>query len=235
MNKILASLGAVVTIFGMVACGSGGGGGVVNQIPTCPGGYVFNTGTNSCIVATGVAPVNTVNQFYDYNRYLQGAQFTAGDMQIRNQAAFKHFLKEAMGLCDRNIWGVQYGLASCDSWVAGSFRLMVRVDASLKPVVSFEAYPEMQFYSYTLSFGIDAGGMAFNPLTLSQNNTFSLINDSKGFEIRANGSYLNGGGLRLIQIQVHQGTLNDGYFTYKLFYPYNNVATEIATGKLKRY
>jgi hypothetical protein len=227
----------------MIGCGDNGGGGG-NAIPTCPTTHVFDASRNACVPINGsgiVTPQTTV-QYYDYNRsfqnqggYYGGVQTYPGDMQIVNTNAYKQFLKEALAICDRNIWGYEAGLASCDGWVSGTFRLDVRVGPDLRPAVSFTAYPAPQYYQYAVSVGINGGGMAFNPLVLTTGTTFNLINDSKGFEIRANGSYMNGGGLRLIQIQVQQGTLADGFVSYELYYPYNKVATRIATGKLKRY
>lgn len=240
MKKLLVSTLAIYSAVLMIGCGKDGGGTtVVNPVVSnCPVGYVQNG--NVCTSGTGTTvPVNPTGnvQFYDYNRNFDswGYNSVSGDMTITNAAAFKTFLREAMGVCDRNIWGWQAGLASCDNWVSGSFQVSFAVNSSLKPTVQFKAYPAPSFFQMYGSFGIDAGGVAFNPLVLSQNNTFSLINNSQGFEIRAQGSYWNGGGLRLIQIQVLQGTLNDGYFTYDLYYPMNNVATKFASGKFKRY
>jgi hypothetical protein len=211
------------------------------MIPTCPSTHVFDSNQNACIPinGSGVVTPQTNVRYWDYNKSFSmsnwGVQTQNGDMQIVNAGAYKTFLKEAMAICDRNIWGYQAGLAKCDSWVSGSFQLIVQIGPDLRPAISFTAYPQPNYYQYTLSFGINGGGMAFNPLNLASDTTFSLINNSKGFEIRGYGSYMNGGGLRLIQIQVHQGTLNDGYVNYELYYPYNNVATKIAVGKLKRY
>lgn len=241
MKRLITSFLAFSAVL-MVSCAkndSGGGQPIVTPpIITCPPGQVPSG--NVCVNGggTGLTPVNGTARFYDYNRYFYnngwGVGTQNGDMQIVNTGAFKEFLKQAMAICDRNIWGWQAGLAKCDNWVSGSFQIEFTVDSSLKPAVSFTAYPAQNWYQYTVNFGINAGGYAFNPLYLNQNNTFSLINNSKGFEIRAQGSYYNGGGLKLIQIQVLQGTLNDGYFTYDLYFPYNNVATKIATGKFKR-
>lgn len=238
MKKLLISLMAIYSAVLMIGCGKDGGGSTpVAPVTGCPVGHILSG--NVCVLTTGTNTVNGTVQFYDYNRYFvqsgYGVSTSSGDMTITNAGAYKTFLKEAMGICDRNIWGIQAGLSSCDNWVSGSFQVSFSVNSSLKPVVRFEAYPAPSFFQGFINIGIDAGGVAFNPLILNQNNTFSLINDSKGFEIRANGSYWNGGGLRLIQIQVVQGTLNDGYFTYELYYPYNNVATKFASGKFKRY
>ncbi|WP_415064099.1 hypothetical protein [Bdellovibrio sp.] len=238
MKKLIASILAIYSALLMTGCGKNNdGGNTTNTNVVCPTGTAWNGSV--CVNGSGVTVPNGNVQYYDYNRYFQsngwGVSTANGDMRIVDPAAFKTFLKEAMAVCDRNIWGVQAGLASCDEWAAGSFMVSFSTNSSLKPSVRFEAYPAPSYFNWFVNFGIDAGGVAFNPLVLSSNNTFSLINNSKGFEIRAQGSYWNGGGLRLIQIQVLQGTLNDGYFTYDLYYPHNNVATKFATGKFKRY
>lgn len=241
MKKLITSLMLVYSAMMMVSCAkdSGGNSAVAPPpvVPSCGAGQVWN-GT-VCVSGNGVIlPTTGTARYYDYNRYFYnsywGVSTQNGDMQIVNAAAYKEFLKQAMAVCDRNIWGIEAGLASCDSWVSGSFQLEFSVDSSLKPSVTFTAYPAPNWYQYSINVGLIGGGVAFNPLHLTQNNTFSLINNSQGFEIRAQGSYWNGGGLKLIQIQVLKGTLNDGYFSYDLYFPYNNVATKIATGKFKR-
>lgn len=244
MKKLIASFLVIYSTLMLISCGKdngnpgnnyGYGYGVPGNVPVpaCPVNTIWNGA--ACVSNTGAIPNGGVAQYYDYNRYFYGyGSVVNGDMTISNSAAYKQFLKEAMGLCDRNIWGWEAGLSDCANWVAGSFQVEFAVDSSLKPSVSFTAYPAPSYFNYFMNIGLSGGGAAFNPLVLTSNNTFSLINDSKGFEIRAQGSYWNGGGLRLIQIQVVQGTLNDGYFAFDLYYPYNNVATKIASGKFKR-
>ena len=237
MKKLLMSIAAIYSAFSLVACGqNGGGNNVATPVGYCASGQVWNgyvcVNNNGNVVAPGTV------QFYDYNRAFSyyGNTVATGDMQIVNNEAFKAFLKEAMAICDRNIWGWEAGLSDCDNWVSGSFKLAFAINVNTKiPTLRFEAYPAPRFFQGFINIGIDGGGVAFNPLILFQNNTYSLINDSKGFELRAQGSYWNGGGLRLIQIQVPNGTLNDAAFEYDLYYPYNNVATKIAHGRLKRY
>lgn len=239
MKKLFLTILTIGTSVLLNACGNSGGGGgptpVTGYGGNCPVGQVWN-GAMCVVNGTGI-PVNTTVQYYDYNRVFNnyGYQAASGDLTITNSAAYQTFLREAMGVCDRMIWGWDSNLAKCSNWVSGSFKVSFSINSSMRPTVSFEAAPAPSFFQFYFSFGIDAGGAAFNPLVLTNNNTYSLINESKGFEIRAQGSYWNGGGLRLIQIQVLQGTLNDGYFTYDLYYPHNNVATKFASGKFKRY
>lgn len=239
MKKLMTSLLAVYAAFAMIGCGNNNdGGGVTTGVPSCAAGQYWNGYV--CIANNpGTITPGTTVRYYDYTRYFSvdywGRLTTQnGNMTIVHQAAFEEFLKYAMGVCDRSIWGVEYGLAKCSNWVSGSFQLEFSMDSSMKPAVSFTAYPAINWYQYSISFGINGGGMAFNPLYLNQNNTFNLINQSKGFEIRAQGSYWNGGGLKLIQIQVPVGTIADGTVAYELYFPYNGQPTKIATGKLVR-
>lgn len=243
MKKLMLGFIALYSAFALTACPDGNSDGG-SMIPVCPTTHVFDSSQNACIPINGsgvVVPNAGPVQYYDFNRSFQpsgwGVQTYNGDMQITNTAAYKTFLKEAMAVCDRmsNTWGYQAGLAKCDNWVSGSFQITMQIPPNLRPQISFKAYPAPNFYQYAVSFGIDGGGMAYNPLTLSQDTTFSLVNNSKGFEIRSYGSWTNGGGLRLIQIIVREGTLNDGYVNYELFYPHNGQATKIAAGKMKRY
>lgn len=243
MKKLFTALTVFYSALILVSCGSNNSNNnpVVGSmpVPACPVNTIWNGST--CVNNTGVIPTSGTARYYDYNRYFSpnaygygGVSTVNGDMTITNTGAYQQFLREAMGICDRNIWGWQAGLSDCANWVSGSFQVEFSIDSSLKPSVSFTAYPAPSYFNYFVNIGLTGGGAAFNPLVLSSNNTFSLINNSKGFEIRAQGSYWNGGGLRLIQIQVVQGTLNDGYFNFDLYYPYNNVATKIASGKFKR-
>ncbi len=241
MKKLMVSLIAVYASFVLTACPDGGGGGG-NMIPSCPATHVFDSTQNACIPINGsgiVVPGNGVAQYYDYNRTFQGSQYGVqtynGDMQIVNSGAYKTFLKEAMAVCDRTIAGWSWGENKCDHWVSGSFQITMQVNSNLRPRISFKAYPAPSFFQFFGSLGIDNGTMPYNPLTLANDTTFSLINNSQGFEVRSYGSWTNGGGLRLIQIQVKQGKLNDGYLNYELFYPYNGQPTKVAVGKMKRY
>lgn len=237
MKKLFVSLATIYSALWMVGCNqNSGGNNVATPVGYCATGQVWNGYV--CVNNNGTTVTPGTVQYYDYNRAFSayGNTVAVGDMQIVNNEAYKAFLREAMALCDRNIWGWEAGLAKCDNWTSGSFRLAFSINVNTKiPTLRFEAYPAPSFFQGFINIGIDGGGAAFNPLILFQNNTYSLINDSKGFELRAQGSYWNGGGLRLIQVQVANGTLNDSYFEYDLYYPYNNVATKIAHGKFKRY
>lgn len=235
MKKLLMSLVAISSVVWFVGCSkSDGGGGALGV--SCPSGSSYNG--SYCIDANGntvnpVGPTSTV-QYYDYNWYQVYTQYR-GDLTIVNSAAYKAFLKEALGVCDTQVWTLfpNIGYANCNAWTGGSLSIAWAMDSALKPSISFTAYPTPQYFS--ASFGINGNGAALNPLNLYSATTYNLINNSKGFEIRSNGSSWNGGGLRLIQIQVPVGTLADNYFAYDVYYPLNGVATKFASGKFKRY
>lgn len=235
MKKLLLLLIALSSTIWFVGCSKNSDSSANPYAISCPAGTTYN-GAN-CVNASGVivSPTGptTMVQYYDYNWYQWYTQYR-GDLTIVNSGAYSAFLKEAMHVCDTQAWSlINTGYTNCNSWVGGSLQIAWAMDGSLKPNISFTAYPTPQYF--TASFGISGNGVGLNPLNLYSATTYSLINDSKGFEIRSNGSSWNGGGLRLIQIQVPVGTLNDSYFAYDVYYPYNGVATKFASGKFKRY
>ncbi|MGE5085282.1 MAG: hypothetical protein ACM3MG_03215 [Bacillota bacterium] len=243
MKKLIA-LGMILTAaLAIAGCGKGSSSSN-NAGVTCPVGSNWNG--QYCVTSNGniVSPGTTNIRYYDYIYYFQIDYFTKmptvnwpnsrKSMTITNPTVYKKFLKEAMAVCDRNIWGYSSGYASCDNWTGGSMILQIDLDSSLKPSVYFTAIPS--YSMFTFNIGIDGGGMAYNPLALIQNTTYNLINQSQGFEIRTNGSYTNGGGLHLIQIQVVNGKPGDDSFTYQVYYPdANGNPQAFLTGILSRY
>ena len=245
MKKLIA-LGLVLTAaFTMVGCGKGSDSSNNNAGVTCPIGSNWNG--QYCVTNNGniVSPGTTNIRYYDYIYYFQIDYFTKmptvnwpnsrKSMRITNPTVYKKFLKEALAVCDRNIWGYSSGYASCNNWTSGSMILQIDLDSTnSNPSVYFTAIPSYSMFS--MSIGIDGGGMAFNPLALIQIVKYSPINQSKGFEIRTTGSSANGGGLHLIQIQVLNGKPGDNNFTYQVFYPdENRTPREFLTGTLTRY
>lgn len=245
MKKLIA-LGLVLTAaFAFVGCSKGSDSSNNN-----PGGVVCQPGSTwngqYCVNGNGtiISPGTSNIRYYDFIYYFQINYVTKMPMvnwpnsrkamRITNATVYKKFLKEAMAVCDRNIWGYSSGYASCDNWTSGSMILQVDLDSSLRPAVYFTAIPSFSWFN--MSIGIDGGGMAYNPLALIQNTTYNLINQSKGFEIRTNGSYTNGGGLHLIQIQVVNGTTADREVNYTVYYPNSSgQPTAFLTGTLTRY
>lgn len=238
MKKLLFSLVAIASAAWFAGC-SKSGSDSSTVTTTCT--WVTNSSGTVCVnsagqIVSGTSGVTSRVQYYDYKFYfsLESGQYSptnVGNLTITNAAAYKQFLKEAMYVCD--LTNYNWGGASCDTWLQGSLQVSFSVDSSMKPYLDFRAVPGQSWISG--NFGIFAGAATLNPLQLYNNTTFNLINNSQGFEIRSNGSSWNGGGLKLIQLQVDKGTLNDSYFTYRLIYPLNGVATPFATGTLKRY
>lgn len=239
MKKLLVSVMAVFSTVLLIGCGKDGGGGntttVVVPTNTCPIGQVLSG--NICInPPNGIAPNTTVN-FYDYNRYFDswGNYSSNGDLTITNTRLYQLFLEEALGVCNTVIWGLEAGLSKCENWVSGSFRVEFSVTPALTPTVRFTAQPAPSFFQYFINFGVNFGGFKYNPLILTQKNTFGPFAADKGFVIRAPGAWGTKSGLKTIEIQVDQGSLNDGYFNYRLYYMDNVKSDLFATGKFKRY
>lgn len=227
MKKTISILTLMALSFIMSACGSsssGGNGG--NNNANCPGATSIVNGV--CYYDNGVnnpggnSPMHT---FYDARN--------GGYMRITNTAAYKEFLKYAMGVCDRATY--TSGIYSCDSWVGGNLQLDVQVNTSSNTAsFGFTAGPAQNWYSYGFYFGVVTNAWAINPLVLNQ-GTYSLINNSQGFELRSYGSSANGGGLKLIQLQAKNTTLGtNNHISYELYFPYNNQPTRFATGRLIR-
>lgn len=225
----------------LMGCGNnGGGGGAPAAVSTTCTWQQTPSGT-ACIGANGgFITSNTgivgVTQYYDYKFYFDLTTggynpYQQGSLTIVNTGAYKQFLKEALQVCDLST--ISWGGANCDTWIQGSLAVQFSIDGTMRPHVIFSAVPIQSIF--TVNLGLFKSGMPQNPLQLVNNTTFSLINNSKGFEIRSNGSAFNGGGLRLIQIQVETGILSDGSFNYKLIYPLNNAPTTFAVGTFKRY
>ncbi|WP_347357662.1 hypothetical protein [Bdellovibrio sp.] len=245
MKKLLASMIAISTALFMVACGKSGGDSN-NNTPTCANGTIWNG--SACILPNGGTGggniVTTTVGFADGStRYTIANRDFAGSLRITNRSGYKEFLREALAICDRNshIWGRDYGLANCDTWTSGTLFLSFTIGPNMIPAVVLRAYPPAaSYFSYGFSFGIDAAGMAHNPLYLNNQNTFSLIPDKEGnhsqaFEIRANGAADNLSGRYLIQIQAHKGTLANSEIQYDLAYKNGKQNAVFATGTLKRF
>lgn len=257
MKKFIYTFMTVAATMLFVSCGNNNGGGNNNNSNYYPYDPYYNTNVsptcvwtqtaNGTVCTNGTGGIVTSNpwtysyvQYYDYKFYFnfnnyQYSPNTQGSLNIVHTGAYKQFLREALRVCDTTNYN--WGGANCDAWIQGSLEVAFAVDSSMKPVVTFRAAPSQTWFSGY--FGFFTGGTTLNPLVLSGNTTFNLINNSKGFEIRSNGSVWNAGGLNLIQIQVDTGTLSDNSFNYRIIYPYgdigNKTATTFATGTFRRY
>jgi hypothetical protein len=245
MKKLIALGIALTAAFGFVGCGSNNDSNNNNNVVgyNCPIGSTWNGSYCGNVTGGGgnVTPGTTQIRYYDYIYYFEyrwGYIYNVNPnarkaMRVVNTSVYKKFLKEAMGLCDRNIWGWNSGYSSCDAWASGSMILQVDLDSSLKPAIYFTVAPAQQWFNFSL--GVDGGGMAYNPLGLNQ-GTYNLINQSKGFEIRANGATTNAGNRHLIQIQAVTGTTADNNVNYTIYYPDSaGQPKAMITGTLTRY
>lgn len=244
MKKLLASMIAVSTALFMVACGKSGGDSNNNgNIPTCASGTIWNG--SACVVPNGGTGggnvITTTVGFADGSTsFMMNGRQVNGSLKIKNRGAYEAFLKDAFAICDRMIWGIEAGLSKCANWSTGYLYLSFTMGPSMVPAVTLTAYPAPNWYQYALNFGISAGGAAYNPLYLNNQNTFNLIPDrdgvpSQAFEIRAQGAWGTPAGRYLIQIQAHKGTLANTSINYDLAYKAGNQNVVFATGTLQRF
>lgn len=234
MKKLFTSLMIVAVAAGLGACGKNttsgnkGGSGVVQN---CAVNYYWNG--QQCVY--GSSNSGGRSTFADGSTSFQMGNYQFnGNLVISDSGGYSAFLKEALGICDRNIWGYEAGLAKCSTWASGKLYVSFNVGADLVPAITFTAYPPQYFNNYFVSFGINAGGMAYNPLILSSNNTFNIINNNKGFEIRANGPWGTGSARYLIQLIVKEGTLQSSTVNYELAYKNGTTNKVFARGTMKK-
>lgn len=210
------------------ACGgSGGNNNGGGPIVTCPQGTAFQNGY--CMNPYGVATNTGSVGFYSENWHDRTLNPVNGGLH--------DFLKNAMGVCDRN--HVDGGLAGCESWTAGAFDMVLQTsNAQANTVqVTFRAKPRFGTYgnyAYSLpSAGQLAGaffgfpimseaGAVRNPLQV--NMTLSVINNYQGFEARGYGDYYTQANRSLIQIRVASGKLENHSFEYFLSYRGKDIA-----------
>ncbi|MFP5520350.1 MAG: hypothetical protein ACLGGX_10630, partial [Bdellovibrionia bacterium] len=212
----------------LVACGndkkSSGGN---NNTLVCPAGYVIIN--NQCVFGNGV-PTNTSGVFYDYN-YTDNAYGT-GSLTIRDAAAYKEFLKNAMGVCDRTNYSG--GTASCDAWIGGSLRIALSTTSATNSntaTLQFTAWPTPQYWSGY--FGFDTQGAVRNPLAI--NARVSVINNYQGFQVDGYGDYYTSANRSLITLMVRTGKLTDNAISYEVYFPVANQQKLMATGTLRRF
>jgi hypothetical protein len=106
--------------------------------------------------------------------------------------------------------------------------------SNMVPALTFTAYQPSSFYQYYVNIGVNAGGMAYNPLILSSSNTYNMIEKNQGFEVRANGPWGTSSSRYLIQLIVRKGTIKDSSVTYELAYKNGKVNKVFATGVMKK-
>jgi hypothetical protein len=221
--------GFLVSAF-MVACGSNGGGndGTTNtQQIQCAPGSVFQNGY--CVGANGIYQSAGIVGFYSENYRQRNLQLTGNNTE---------FLRDAMGVCDRN--HINGGTADCSAWASGAFDIVMMAPASQSTnlQVTFRAAPRVNpngSYSYSLpSAGQLAGALLGFPTVnnpsaylprLQLNMVVSVTNNYQGFEARGYGDFQTKANRSLIQIQVPQGKLEDPSFAYRIAYRGQIMAT----------
>lgn len=213
-----------------VGCGSSSSN---NALPPAPiYGPALGTGLiPQCVGAQcsyGVPQSTRIGFYAQTNNFQSSIYVNNGSTFTPVSGGMKGIVKDAMGVCDRNY--ADYGLSNCNSWINGYHDLVFMMDGSSSNSVRImlRSYPQQSaFYSYAASFPSASqffGGLlgfpqfnyqgVFNPLILT--GTIWPINDSKGFEIRANGPTGSYGYNQLMQLQVAQGKVEDERFTFSL-------------------
>lgn len=236
----MKALIGLMLAFALVGCGnSSSNNGTAS--PVSPYGYGY--GPTLLPPCSGVGcvpyavPQTTRIGFYAQTANMTGYYLNNGSTFNIGGAGLKEMLKEAMGVCDRDY--ANYGFTDCNAWVNGYHDLVFMMDGSTSNQVRLmmRSYPQVnpsfyygaslpsvsQFFSTMLGFPQYNYQGFFNPMIL--NATIWPINDSKGFEIRANGPTGSYGYNRLLQLQVTQGKVEDERFSFILYYNAHQVAT----------
>lgn len=214
----------------LTACGGGSGPSVANPVATQNTTCVYINGVCTTQNAYQTSYANTNIGFSAQTSNLSGYGIpTVGNLQI--QSGFKTMLKEAMGVCDTGY--SSGGLAGCDAWYNGQHEISFQLNSSTSSGVrmmirSMPQYNAYYNYYYNLPSATDFFlGMLgfpvigsyqgfFNPMIL--NGTIWPINNNAGFEIRANGPTVSMAWNKLLQLQVVNGKVEDGSFSFKLYY-----------------
>ncbi len=235
---------------GFVACNKGGGGGEVPAPvlpPQCPANHTLYQG--KCVnPANFPIPTNPTNPSWGgyYGYYAEN--YLKNNLDISSSSTFRSFLKEAMGVCGQ----AEHtgGVYACDFWSNSAVDIVIQGDTtSNKLRAILTAWPKTNSafqYGYALPSIGDAlmGFFGFpiltsysayrNPLILDM--TVSPINASKGFEARSYGDFYTQANRSLIQLQVDEGKLQDGYFNFRVGYqPLQSSAAKVMfTGQMIR-
>lgn len=219
--------GFLISAF-VVSCGFNKDNNDGGTVISCPANSTFQNGycvgTNGAVLNTGSVGFYSEN-WHDRTLTPSGSGLT-------------EFLRDAMGVCDRN--HTSGGLASCSAWTAGAFDVVMQAPSTQTNTVqvTFRAKPQFNTYAnyaYSLpSAGELAGavlgfpvvgspGAVRNPLQL--NMTVSVTNNFQGFEARGYGDYYTTANRSLVQIQIAQGKLEDSRFDYRIAYRGQVIAT----------
>lgn len=256
ISKIATGFTTILTVAIMlVACNrnnNSDGAGI-------PPGYNPNAIAGGCATGTYYTGGFCYNQAGNAVGAYSGLNFITDNYQYRNftvkdSNAYRNFLKEAMGVCDRA--QTSEGIYGCQSWTSGYAQVVLQAQSaqSTHLYATFSAYPYSNGYS---SWGVqlpsigdfflgmigfpitDYGSAIRNPLTTDM--TVSVINKSQGFEARGYGDLYTQANTGLIQIIVANGKL-DTYFANPANYVLPEIGYQLAykgvvfaTGTFKRY
>ncbi len=173
------------------------------------------------------------NGLYAQNANMQYIYPGSGvNLYVENH--YKSFLKEAMGVCDRENYSA--GTAACDAWLNGfndivlytypnkAARLVVRSMPlscqNSNPYYCSSYYASIpKFQDMILNImGLPTGNFAgvFNPMVLD--TTYNLTNNSTGFTWRTKGPTGSRAYLQNIDIVIPSGKFEDAQHTFELHY-----------------
>lgn len=217
----------IATALGCAKSSDGGGAPVPAPVPqTCAPNVPCN-----------ILPPSNVG-FYAESASMKQGGWNTNNSILNPSNTYATFLKEAMGVCDREYYNG--GLSACSSWINGYHDLVFMMDnANANSVrVIVRAYPANNSpfsYQYQLPhwsqflMGMVGFPMVqnpsgfFNPMIL--NATIYPVNQSPGFEIRAYGPQVSSGYNKLLQLQVPVGKTQDTQFNFVLSWNGQQVAS----------
>lgn len=228
---------AAYTAVMVVACSKNGTDATVSPATQagCPLGTTFSNG--SCIGSNGIVSTGYSGAAF------KSDNFRDQSMSMTSSTATTAFLRDGMAICDRGTYN--YGSASCTDYRSGYAQVVLQSvnaassTARLTIEVLPRSYTSYSSYYYYASLpsaqqGLTCGiswlltGMCMMTPTATQSQiarnpiqldlVVSAINNSQGFEGRGYGGLGTISQTALIQFQVANGKLSDGYFDYKLIY-----------------
>lgn len=221
MKKFIFLIAGFMVSAFVVACGSGSSDNGNNTVIQCPAGSTFQNGY--CVGGNGAVVQTGSVGFYSENWHDRTLTATGSGLS--------KFLRDAMGVCDRN--HSNGGLAGCSAWTAGAFDIVMQAPNSQtnSVQVTFRAKPQVNpngYYAYSLPSAGQLAGAFFgfpvvgnpsavrNPLQL--NMTVSVTNNYQGFEARGYGDFYTTANRSLVQVQIAKGKLEDSRFDYRIAY-----------------
>lgn len=226
--SLILIMGVFITSGFLAACGSSKSGGDAGTPP----GPTYPIDPH-CTVNCNPLPPNSKVGFYAQTSNFQTPGYMNAGSQLRIQSGFSSVLRDAMGVCDRN----QYsgGYAACSTWLSGAHDLVLLAEGgsqsnTVKLIIrSVPGYMMNGYgwYSYSMPnfknmllgmLGFPTGNYAgvYDPMVLE--STIWPVNNSQGFEVRANGPRLSYAWNKLFQLQVVNGKMEDSHWDFVLHF-----------------